>query len=115
MLVTERPGRLRVVGKDGELSEPLAGVPKVFAEGQGGLLDVAVAPDFAQTGRSISATRSRAGTRPEPRWRGAHDRGWTGSERGGDLPPDAQGGRFEAFRRASPSRDGRLFVTLGER
>ncbi|HEX2151515.1 MAG TPA: PQQ-dependent sugar dehydrogenase, partial [Stellaceae bacterium] len=41
LLVTERPGRLRILGPDGSLSEPLAGVPQVFAQGQGGLLDVA--------------------------------------------------------------------------
>ena len=46
MLVTERPGRLRLVGKDGTLSEPLQGVPEVYASGQGGLLDVALDPDF---------------------------------------------------------------------
>lgn len=50
MLVTERPGRLRIVAKDGRVSAPLAGVPAVAAVGQGGLLDVALAPDFAQTG-----------------------------------------------------------------
>ncbi|WP_308116426.1 PQQ-dependent sugar dehydrogenase [Falsiroseomonas oryziterrae] len=49
LLVTERPGRLRVVAADGSLSAPLAGVPDVVAEGQGGLLDVALAPDFATT------------------------------------------------------------------
>jgi len=47
MLVTERPGRLRIVARDGTLSPVIAGVPKVHAAGQGGLLDVAVAPDFA--------------------------------------------------------------------
>jgi len=47
MLVTERPGRLRVVSADGSLSEPVAGVPEVVARGQGGLLDVALDPDFA--------------------------------------------------------------------
>ena len=40
MLVTERPGNLRVVGADGKLSAPIEGVPKVWAKGQGGLLDV---------------------------------------------------------------------------
>jgi glucose/arabinose dehydrogenase len=40
VLVTERPGRMRIVAKDGKLSSPLAGVPKVFASGQGGLHDV---------------------------------------------------------------------------
>jgi glucose/arabinose dehydrogenase len=46
-LVTERPGRLRIGDKDGHLSPALAGVPAVYARGQGGLLDVEVAPDFA--------------------------------------------------------------------
>ncbi len=51
MLVTERPGRLRIVEPGGSMSDPLAGVPEVFAQGQGGLLDVAVGPDVAETGR----------------------------------------------------------------
>lgn len=50
-LVTERSGQLRRVGADGAISAPLAGVPKVFAEGQGGLLDVVLAPDFATSQR----------------------------------------------------------------
>jgi glucose/arabinose dehydrogenase len=49
MLVSERPGRLRLVSRDGGVSAPLAGVPRVFARGQGGLLDVALAPDFASS------------------------------------------------------------------
>lgn len=44
MLVTERPGRLRIVGSRSELSEPLAGVPPVLTRGQGGLLDVELHP-----------------------------------------------------------------------
>jgi glucose/arabinose dehydrogenase len=47
LLVTERPGRLRIVGQDGRVSAPLAGVPAVLARGQGGLLDVALDPHFA--------------------------------------------------------------------
>lgn len=50
-LVTERSGRLRVLGADGSLSDPVAGLPKVAASGQGGLLDVAVGPDFANDRR----------------------------------------------------------------
>ena len=46
-LVTERPGRLRHVSADGAVSAPITGVPQVWAEGQGGLLDVVLAPDFA--------------------------------------------------------------------
>ncbi|MEA2489390.1 MAG: aldose sugar dehydrogenase, partial [Acidobacteriota bacterium] len=49
LLVTERPGRLRIVDKSGRVSAPLAGVPAVYARGQGGLLDVAVEPEFAQS------------------------------------------------------------------
>jgi glucose/arabinose dehydrogenase len=46
-LVTEKPGRLRVVSASGQVGKPIAGVPKVDARGQGGLLDVALSPKFA--------------------------------------------------------------------
>jgi len=49
LLITEKPGRLRVYA-DGKLSEPVQGVPKVEYSGQGGLLDVAVDPEFARNG-----------------------------------------------------------------
>ncbi len=48
MLVTERPGRMRIVTAEGLLSPPLKGVPEVWASGQGGLLDVAVDKSFSQ-------------------------------------------------------------------
>lgn len=48
MLVTERPGRLRLIDAQGHISAPLAGVPQVLARGQGGLLDVALDPRFAE-------------------------------------------------------------------
>ncbi|HEX2220419.1 MAG TPA: PQQ-dependent sugar dehydrogenase [Gemmatimonadales bacterium] len=48
ILVTERPGRLRIVAPSGRLSEPLDGVPEVQAGGQGGLLDVAIDPKFTE-------------------------------------------------------------------
>jgi len=51
MLVTERPGRLRVVSSDGQVSAPVQGVPAVYARGQGGLLDVALDPGFATNRR----------------------------------------------------------------
>ncbi|KGJ12872.1 PQQ-dependent sugar dehydrogenase [Paracoccus sanguinis] len=50
-LVTERPGRLRMVSADGPLSEPITGLPEIDAKGQGGLLDVMVGPDFASDRR----------------------------------------------------------------
>ena len=48
VLITERPGTLRLLRTPGGLSKPLSGVPKVAARGQGGLLDVALSPDFAK-------------------------------------------------------------------
>ena len=48
MLVTERPGRLRVLSADGKLSAPVTGLPAVDARGQGGLLDVVLDPAFAK-------------------------------------------------------------------
>jgi glucose/arabinose dehydrogenase len=48
LLVTERPGRVRIIARDGTLSTALTGVPKVFAAGQGGLLDLALDRGFAQ-------------------------------------------------------------------
>lgn len=62
ILVTERPGRLRVI-RGGELDpEPVAGVPEVWANGQGGLLDVALHPDFA-TNRLVYLSYSKPGPR----------------------------------------------------
>ena len=46
-LVTERPGRLRLVSASGQVGEPIDGIPAVAAGGQGGLLDVALSPTFA--------------------------------------------------------------------
>lgn len=60
MLVTERAGRLRIADMDGRLSDPLSGVPAVVEEGQGGLLDVALAPDFGQS-RMIYLSYSEPG------------------------------------------------------
>lgn len=60
LLVTERPGRLRVVAKNGQLSAPVKGVPEVVARGQGGLLDVALDPQFA-TNRILYLSYSEPG------------------------------------------------------
>src|SRR3954471_15629913 len=49
MVVTERPGRIRIVTPEGQLSPPLKGVPEVWATGQGGLLDVVTDNAFAQS------------------------------------------------------------------
>ena len=60
MLVTEKTGRLRMIGKNGEVGPPIKGVPKVDSRGQGGLLDVAVDPEFASN-RLIYLTFSEPG------------------------------------------------------
>ncbi|MFS2223407.1 PQQ-dependent sugar dehydrogenase [Pantoea sp. B65] len=51
LLITERSGQLRLWSQQGGLSQPISGVPKVWAQRQGGLLDVVLAPDFAQSRR----------------------------------------------------------------
>ncbi|MGE0500085.1 MAG: PQQ-dependent sugar dehydrogenase [Rhizobiaceae bacterium] len=48
-IVTERPGRIRILSADGKVSDPIDGVPEVAARGQGGLLDIVAAPDFAES------------------------------------------------------------------
>lgn len=62
MLVTERVGNLRIVSEDGTVSKPVTGVPKVLVSGQGGLLDVRLAPDFATSKELfLSYAESRKG------------------------------------------------------
>jgi glucose/arabinose dehydrogenase len=116
MLVTERPGRLRIVTEYGAISEPLKGVPHVFAEGQGGLLDVKLDPDFAKN-RLVYITYSEPGDGGAGT---AVARGKLGTDSLDDVEvifrqqpkvggPNHFGGRL-AF-----AADGKLFVSLGER
>nr|WP_314076193.1 PQQ-dependent sugar dehydrogenase [uncultured Roseococcus sp.] len=56
LLVSERPGRARLVAPDGKVSAPLTGLPEVAAGGQGGLLDIRPAPDFATTSEVYFST-----------------------------------------------------------
>jgi glucose/arabinose dehydrogenase len=80
MIINELEGRMRIAGRDGALSAPIAGLPKVDARGQGGLLDVAVDPDFArnqtiffsyseprQGGNGTALARARLIDGPQPR------------------------------------------------
>ncbi len=118
ILVTERPGRLRRVTADGDVSDPLGGVPKVFAKGQGGLLDIVLAPDFADS-RMVYLTFAEA-----------RDGGAATSVGRARLSDDATAlEHFEVIFREKPAvgggnhfggrlafaPDGKLFVTLGER
>jgi aldose sugar dehydrogenase len=115
ILVTERPGRLRIV-RDGRLSEPLAGVPEVRAQGQGGLLDVALHPDFASN-RLVYLTYSKPGpqgaTTALARGRLEGDRL---SEAEEVFVADAwgTGGQHFGSRIAFDGR-GHLFMTIGDR
>jgi glucose/arabinose dehydrogenase len=117
MLVTERPGRLRIVERDGRLSEPLAGVPRVFAQDQGGLLDVALDPRFADN-RLVYLSYAEPG---DGGTNGTAVARGTLSDRGLDdvraiyrqVPKVASSKHFGS--RLVFARDGTLFVTQGER
>lgn len=118
MLVTERAGNLRVISAEGKVGAPISGVPKVWAEGQGGLLDVVLSPEFDKD-RTVYLSYAEAG-----------DDGKAGTTVGrGQLSADRA--RLENFRvifRQQPKlsvgnhfgsrlvfdRDGYLFIALGE-
>lgn len=122
VLVTERPGRMRVIGKDGTLSKPISGLPEVAASGQGGLLDVLLGPDFSGTSGTIYFSYS------EPRGFFSNA---TAVARG-KLTLGADGGSLSDLKvifqqqpairsrlhfgsRLVWAKDGTLFITTGER
>jgi len=121
LIVTERPGRIRIVARDGKLSRPLAGVPQVAATGQGGLLDIALAPDFDRSRRIyFSYAEPRGGSNNGTAVARARLAGNPGEERleGVELifrqEPAHRGGLHFGSRLAF-APDGKLFVALGER
>ncbi len=117
MLVTERPGRLRIVADGALVPEPVAGVPAVWAEGQGGLLDVALHPDFAENGLVYLSYASPDDEDEEAAT--AVARGRLAGARLEEVeeiylaPPRDDGGRHFGSRLLFA--DGHLFVTTGER
>ncbi|HEY8578633.1 MAG TPA: PQQ-dependent sugar dehydrogenase, partial [Beijerinckiaceae bacterium] len=119
LLVTERPGRLRVVSAKGEASAPVRGTPQVFARGQGGLLDVALAPSFSQD-RTIYLTYAepgeggRAGT-ALARARLSEDRTSLQDLRVVFRQEPKVDGAQHFGSRIVFARDGSIFVGLGER
>ena len=120
MLITERPGRLRVRSADGKLSEPVAGMPAVDARGQGGLLDVVPDPNFA-------SNRLIYWSYAEPRDSGANNTAVARGRLTDDAAPRVENVQVIYHQRPSLSsrlhfgsrlvfsRDGKLFVTQGER
>lgn len=119
MLVTERAGRLRVITRAGQISEPVAGLPAVDARGQGGLLDVVLSPSFAQD-RLIYWSYA------EPRGDGANGTSVARGRLSEDAtrvenvsvifqqnPAWASTGHFGS--RLVFDREGRLYITLGDR
>ncbi len=118
LLVTEKPGRLRIVSVAGQIGQPIAGLPEVDARGQGGLLDVALSPGFASD-RMIYWSYS------EPRQGGnatSVARGVLSADRSRvdqvavifrALP--VYDGDMHFGSRLAFGPDGKLFITLGER
>ena len=119
MLVTERPGNLRVVSQDGKLSAPLSGVPQVWAKGQGGLLDVVLSPSFGED-RLVYVSYAEGG--------GEDGKAGTAVGRGRLSEDLSRLSNFEVIFRQEPKlstgnhfgsrlvfdRDGYLFIALGE-
>ena len=115
MLVTERRGRLRVVD-EGRVSVPLAGLPQVYARGQGGLLDVAVHPDFTENHHIYLAyaAAGSGGAGTEVVRARLHDDRIDEVETIFRALPKAGGGRHFGSRLLF-APDGKLLVTLGDR
>ena len=118
MLVTERPGRLRIVRNGKLLPEPVAGVPAVRGGGQGGLLDVVLHPSFA-TNRLVYLSYAKAsadtmeGTTAVVRARFENDR-LTNVQEIFEAKVWSRGRGHHGSRLAF-DRNGFLFVTLGDR
>ncbi len=117
MLVTERAGRMRIVERDGTLNAPLAGLPPVVAAGQGGLLDVVLHPQFASN-QLVYWSFSESGD-------GGAATAVARARLDGNTLADVQvifrqapkvsGGNNHFGSRLVWSRDGKLFVGLGDR
>jgi glucose/arabinose dehydrogenase len=118
LLVTEKPGRLRIVTAAGRLGEPIAGVPKVDARGQGGLLDVALSPTFERD-RTIywSFSEPREGGNATSVARGvlSEDRARLEQVKVVFQAMPTYDGDKHFGSRLAFGPDGLLYVTLGER
>lgn len=118
MLVTERIGNLRVINAEGKVGPPINGVPKVWAEGQGGLLDVALSPDFDKD-RTVYLSYAEEGS--DGKAGTAVGRGQLSTDRARlenftvifrQQPKLSEGNHFGS--RLVFDRNGYLFIALGE-
>jgi glucose/arabinose dehydrogenase len=117
MLVTERPGRMRIVTAEGQISPPLKGVPEVWASGQGGLHDVVTDKSFAQNNTIYFCFAERADG--GGRTTAARAKLNEGSGRLDDVKvifrqqgPLSSGNHYGC--RIAQAEDGNLFVALGD-
>lgn len=119
MLITEKPGSLRIVTRGGQISPPIDGIPQVVAQGQGGLLDVTVHPDFAEnrlvylsyTEPGPDGTNSTAASRGRLSEDGSR---LTGVELVFRQEPKLRGDKHYGSRIVF-APDGHMFITTGER
>lgn len=119
MIVTERAGRMRLIGPGGSMSEPLAGLPDVDVRGQGGLLDVALSPDFDEDRLiywSYAQPRESGNATAVARGRLAEGAGaaLTDVEVIWEQAPAMVSGQHYGSRLVFAA-DGTLFITTGER
>lgn len=120
-LVTERGGKMRIVAKDGTISDPIEGLPNVVHGGQAGLLDVLLAQDFATSGLIyFSYSEPRGGFRNGTAVVRAK---LTLTDKGGAISDGlvvfrqepAFSGHHHFGSRLAWAKDGTLFITTGER
>lgn len=118
IIVTEKPGRLRIVSMDGRKSPPIAGLPRISDSGQGGLMDVTLHPQFAENRLVyISYTEPGPGGRSTALASGKLRTGETGLDNMKVLfsqQPKTGGGRHFGSRVVF-APDGKLFLTTGDR
>lgn len=116
-VVTERPGRMRIINADGSVSGPLAGLPAVWDNGQGGLLDVAASPNFT-TDRVIFWTYAKPinGAGVTAAARGVLNTDGTLTEVSDIFVQSDPSGAGQHFgSRVIPMSDGTVWVTTGDR
>ncbi len=122
MLINEKRGTVRIAQKDGTLSPAIEGTPKVWDHGQGGLLEVALHPDYADNGWVYLGYNEYSGKHNGEDWgmtkvvRGKiKDGQWVDEEVIFEVPPEYHSGSGVHFGTRFVFKDGYLFFPIGER